>query len=60
MERRPLMEQNHSNLFDDWESYRKTCREMSRAMASRAGARLFVVSYPFPFFARYFFRNCPV
>ena len=40
MERRPLMEHNHSNLFDDWESYRKTCRELSRAMASRAGARV--------------------
>ncbi len=34
------MERNHSNLFDSWESYRKTCRELSRAMASRAGAQV--------------------
>jgi FAD/FMN-containing dehydrogenase len=40
MERRPLMKQNHSNHFDSWESYSKTCRELSRAMASRAGARV--------------------
>jgi FAD/FMN-containing dehydrogenase len=40
MERRPLMEQNHSKHFDSWESYRETCRELSRAMASRAGVRV--------------------
>ena len=37
MERRPLMDRNRSNLFDSWESYRKTCRELSHAMAKPGG-----------------------
>ncbi len=28
------------DLFDSWESYQKTCRELSRAMASRTGAQV--------------------
>jgi FAD/FMN-containing dehydrogenase len=28
------------DLFDSWESYQKTCRELSRAMASRIGAQI--------------------
>jgi FAD/FMN-containing dehydrogenase len=31
------MNRSPSDLFDSWESYRETCRELSRAMASRAG-----------------------
>jgi len=34
------MDRNHSNNFDSWESYSKTCRELSQAMASRAGAQI--------------------
>jgi FAD/FMN-containing dehydrogenase len=34
------MGQNRSNYFDSWESYGKTCRELSHAMASRAGAQV--------------------
>jgi FAD/FMN-containing dehydrogenase len=39
MERHPLMDRNR-DLFDDWESYQRTCRELSRAMASRPGAQV--------------------
>jgi FAD/FMN-containing dehydrogenase len=35
MERRPLMDRIRPNLFDSWESYHKTCRELSHAMTSR-------------------------
>ncbi len=34
------MDQNRSTHFDSWESYGKTCRELSHAMASRAGAQV--------------------
>ena len=34
------MDQNRSHHFDSWESYSKTCRELSHAMASRAGAEV--------------------
>jgi FAD/FMN-containing dehydrogenase len=37
MERHPLMDRNRPDLFDNWESYRATCRELSDAMASRRG-----------------------
>ena len=33
------MERN-CDLFDNWESYRKTCRELSRAMAARVGSQV--------------------
>ena len=31
------MNPNRPDLFDNWESYRETCRELSHAMAGRAG-----------------------
>ncbi len=31
------MNRNRPGLFDDWESYHETCRELSRAMTGRAG-----------------------
>jgi FAD/FMN-containing dehydrogenase len=34
------MDRKGSDLFDRWESHRKTCRELSQAMASRTGARV--------------------
>jgi len=34
------MDRNCSDLFDSRESYRKTCRELSHAMASRIGAQV--------------------
>jgi FAD/FMN-containing dehydrogenase len=37
MEKGPLMDKNLPDLFDSWESYRETSRELSRAMAGRAG-----------------------
>jgi FAD/FMN-containing dehydrogenase len=40
MERHPLMDRNRSDLFDSWESYHKTCRELSNAMASRPGSQV--------------------
>jgi FAD/FMN-containing dehydrogenase len=40
MERHPLMDRNRSDLFDSWESYHKTCRELSHAMASRTGSQV--------------------
>ncbi|MDP1990284.1 MAG: FAD-binding oxidoreductase [Syntrophales bacterium] len=37
MEQGTLMNRNLPDLFDSWESYRETCRELSHAMAGRAG-----------------------
>jgi FAD/FMN-containing dehydrogenase len=37
MEKGPLMNRNLTDLFDSWESYRETCRELSHALAGRAG-----------------------
>jgi len=34
------MDRKRANQFDSWESYRKTCRELSHAMSSRAGAQV--------------------
>ena len=34
------MSRNLSGLFDNWESYRQTCRELSRAMADRSAGQV--------------------
>jgi FAD/FMN-containing dehydrogenase len=34
------MDRNHSDIFDSWESYHKTCRELSHAMAGRSGGQV--------------------
>ena len=34
------MNPNRPDLFDSWESYRETCRELSHAMAGRAGRQV--------------------
>jgi FAD/FMN-containing dehydrogenase len=34
------MDRNRSDLFDNWESYHKTCRELAHAMASRPGSQV--------------------
>ena len=40
MEKGPLMNRNLPDLFDSWESYRETCRELSHAMTGRAGSQV--------------------
>ena len=34
------MDRNRSDLFDSWESYHKTCRDLSDTMASRPGVQV--------------------
>ena len=40
MESDPLMNRNLSDLFDTWESYRETCRELCVIMANLPGGRV--------------------
>jgi len=40
MESGPLMNRNLSSLFDTWESYHQTCRELSRIMAALPDRRI--------------------